>query len=120
MLNNGPLTSVLHLMDYLRIKYLEDRKERAATDKPMAEPTIEDFVDFSKVYLTKLPAVNPTYLLQGLGLTLANGDVVSLLEQPKNELPMRDTGVHVTKPPMIPGQHGISDTSGIEITGAVR
>jgi hypothetical protein len=123
---DGPLrpstNQVRGFLDYLHGRYLEwhqddvkrQKKEGKLEPDEKPAPTLDGFLAFSQEFLTKNPPANPIYLGVGIGVRLANGDVVGL-SQPQAEKPMRDEGVPITLPQSIPGMRDISDTSGIPV-----
>lgn len=83
------------------------------------EPTLEGFIAFARKYLAEVnQPMSVTYLMTGLGLRLQQGQTVALRPQQENANPMRDAGLHITKPMTVPGQHGISDISSVPIIGS--
>jgi hypothetical protein len=122
MFGDGPLRpqqQMPTLVSYLHDKYQawlqEEAKKLKEGDQPL-EASLGGFLEFANLHLAKNPPANPTYLASGLGVRMANGDYVAL-GVPQAAPQMRDEGVHITIPQSIPGMHGISDTSGISITG---
>lgn len=121
MTGEGPLrpvtNSVPSLINYLHDKYHEWLKETAKQKNEEAQPaTLGGYLEFCNAYLAKNPPANPTYMANGLGVRMANGDYVSL-SVPQLTPQMRDEGIHITIPQSVPGMHGVSDTSGISILG---
>lgn len=122
MFGDGPMrpaaNQVPMFVNYLHDKYQDWLKEVAKQKNEEAKPaTLEGFLEFCVVFLSRNPPANPLYLATGLGVRMANGDYVALgVAQAVPQ--MRDEGVPITIPQTIPGMHGISDTFGIEIIGS--
>jgi hypothetical protein len=96
--------------------YLEAEFKRYQAAFPDTASDADNFIKFSREYLAEgNPPIQVTYLPVGIGLRLKHGEVVSFLTQQAQ--PMRDEGVHITKPQHIPGMHGIVSTSGVPIFG---
>lgn len=112
------------LMSFLEAAYnfylddLGDEEDKTVVidDKGKLLP-LESFINWARLYLAKVNSpINITYLPAGLGLRLAQGQTVAFVPQQEDK-GMRDEGIPITRPALVPGMHGISDTSGISITG---
>lgn len=116
------LSNTLDMMTFLMSEYqqeLQVQKQKAldAGVESQVAPTLEEFVAFSRNYLAKEnQPINVAYLPLGLGLRLQRGQTISFIPD-QDERPMRDEGLHITRPAYVPGMSGISDMSGIPVFG---
>jgi len=102
------------LMTYLRNafdKHVEETKLKLAGN----DDTIGTFTDFCKKHLKGNPPVS-VFTSIGLGLRLADGTEVTMVEPPSEEEAVPDS-IPVTRPRSLPGQCGITDTRSVPVFG---
>lgn len=100
------------------ISYLAESFRKAVDDKEVVviAPTFEEFVVYAKRKLKENPPTS-VFMMHGLGIHLADGTDLSLLEPlPEPEL-QQVAAMPVTRPRSVPGQSGITDTRSVPVFG---
>jgi hypothetical protein len=105
------------LMGYLHEawkKHLdEDKTQKLGID---ASDAIGHFRDFCTQHLKGNPPASVFMTGYGLGIRMADGTMLSLVEAPVEEdLPAES--MPVTRPKSLPGQRGITDTKSVPVFG---
>ena len=113
-----PLGEVNATASPSNLEHLHD-KLPTQEEKEAASLAIQDFLDCSRAYLKDHPPQQHFMLSQGFGIELGGGVRVAIMAG--NDLPagsLEDANdVAVTMPRSIRGQHGISPSQEVAVTG---
>lgn len=103
------------LMTYLQKAYDEAASKLEVYKPDHSSESVQHFVDFCKKQLKGNPPTS-VFMAVGLGLRLADGTEVNVVEQPPDSEAIPDS-IAVTKPKSMPGQFGITDTRAVPVFG---
>ena len=96
--------------------YLLEEWEKQDPLPPVGN-SVKQFIAFGRRLLTENPAVTVAVVGMGLGVRLANGQVVSIGGQPSGMSDSTGGSVPVSRPAFVPGMHGVTSTESIPVTG---
>lgn len=112
---------MVDFMQYLQDAYIKSKEEEIKNTRKMARKVrasaeIQQFVDFCRKLLVSTPPVSVFTAIRGLGLKMADGTEVPILEQFPEDKPVSDV-MPITRPVYTPGFSGISGMTSKQVFG---